>query len=290
MNRIRPIHLALLSVLLLPLISHANDLKAYYEQQKAELSSSFNPPAIGSELTIKLAGGQKRSGILMKLSNADLSLMGETGNMVYKRSMLHDDSKAELFAADFAHAKALEKTREYKKQLHVEGIKEEQANTHDGRISVSARINKKSDKQVEESERENKKNGETVTTTKTTRTDSATQQLGITVVNNTTHPDTFTVKWAVLAKPLSSVSTFIHDSGSQEVQLDARKRNRVQIEAEPIETEEVTISRASKDPKVTESGNEPAGYIVLLLHGNTLLDQKASTKSYLSEEWINKVR
>jgi hypothetical protein len=97
---------------------HGEDLKAYYEQQKAEIAPSFKAPQLGSEITISLAAGQKRTGILMKLNDSEVSLMTDAGSVHYKKSALHEISRASLFADDFAHAKAMERTREYKQQVH----------------------------------------------------------------------------------------------------------------------------------------------------------------------------
>jgi hypothetical protein len=276
-------------------LSYSEDLKAYYERQKAEIAPTFKAPQLGSEISITLAAGQARTGILMKLTDTNVSIMTDAGSVVYKKTALHDSARAQLFSEDYADAEALKRTREYKQKLHIENIKEEQAGVHDGRISVSAKVEKESDKEVEEDEKDNEKTGNTTTTTTTTKTRTETQKFTSTISNNTTHPDTYTVEWYVYAKTLIAERSSLHDSGSEKISVGARKRERLDISAKPCTTTEVTVDRTSSnssnsnDPKITKSGSESAGYLVLLKFGDTILDKKASSKSYLTNEWIEKL-
>ncbi len=272
----------------------AEDLKAYYDQQKEEIAPSFKAPQLGTEITIILAAGQKRIGILMKLTDSEVSLMADAGSVTYKKTALHETSRTQLFADDYAHAKAMERTQEYKQQLHQEGLAEQQAGLHEGRISVSSKIDKDSTKEVEEDEQENK-NGDTITTTKITRTQTAIQNLKITISNNTTHPDTYSLEWYFLGQTLVSETVGIHDSGTQNITVDARKRTQHTAESKAFVIEKISVNRessnsgSSRDPKVTETGKEIAGYVVLLKYNGEIIDQKASASVYLSEEWMGKL-
>jgi hypothetical protein len=288
--------MALCACLLLSQTTFGEDLKAYFEKQKTEIAPTFQPPELGNEITLSLAAGQQRSGILIKLTDSAVSLMTDSGLMVYKRSNLHDSTRALLFAEDYAHAKAIEKTREYKQQRHIENIKEQQAGTHDGRISVASKLDKKSDKTIDEDKRENPNTGDTTTKETTTRTKTAIQKLSVTIANNTTHPDTYTLEWYILAESVSGGEPSTFDDGSETITVGAGKRVRHEIESESMVATEVTVERISsagssgQDPQVTARGNEPAGYVVLLKYGNTILDKKASSKSFLTDEWLNKIQ
>jgi hypothetical protein len=272
-----------------------DDLQAYYEQQKAELAPEFQPPELGTEFAFLTADGQKQLGILMKLGANEISVLSGSKMVVYKRSALHESCRALLFAEDYAHAKAIERTLAYKEQLHVEGIKDEQASTHDGRISVSYKVEKGSSKAVEEDERENESTGNTTTTTTTTKTRTEVQKLAVTLSNNTTHPDTYTLAWYFYADPIGPAGIAVHDSGSEKITVDARQRVRRDLSSKMLTEIEEVVDRESSggnysiDPKVTTTGKESAGYLVLLKYGDTILDQKASSNTYLSKEWLEKL-
>lgn len=273
----------------------ADDLKEYFERKKKEFLPTFKAPQLGSEVTLRLAGGQRRTGILMKLSTSSISLMTDSGMVEYKRLALHESSRAVFFADDHAHAKALGATREHKRQLQVESIQEEQAGLHEGRISVSSKVEKESEKEEEEDERE-LKSGDTLTTTTITKTETRIQKLKVTVANNTTHPDTYTLEWYFLSEPIIGGKASIHDSGTRRITVDARKRTVVDLASEPFVIEETTVIRENSgygrqtDPRISESGKKIAGYVVFLKHGSDLLDKKASSSVYLSDEWIGRFR
>jgi hypothetical protein len=286
----------LLAAGLLTLPALANNLKAYYEQQKAEIAPTFQPPELGSEVSVKTVSSQQRTGILMKLNSDSLSLMTDTETLTYKRTALHQSSRITFFAEDYAHEKALEKTREYQQQVHQEKLDKEQANAHEARINVSAKVEKSSDKEVEKDERKNKKTGSTTTTTTTTRTFSEIQNLQITIANNTTHPDTYTLEWYFFAEPVAGGKTTTHDSGSRTVTVEARSRVQETASSDKFVSEKVSTERSSSaggstsDPKTTEKGKKNAGWVVLLKYKDELLDQKASSRKFLEEEWISRLK
>lgn len=284
----------------------ADDLKTYYDKQKAEIIPTFKAPQLGSQVTVRTVSGQSRTGILMKLDSASISLMTDTGNVSYKRMALHETSRAHFFSEDFAHVKALEMTRLYKNEIHKENVAEQAAGVHDGRISVSAKSEKTSDKKVEEEERELKKSGEKRTNTKITRTYTEVQTLKLNVANNATHSDSFTLKCIFFSK---RVSKEISNNGSvkegddatagvkqqsesiKRVNVDARGRNMLEIASEPyVVTKVQTSDSRGYSSREIISGEENAGWLTLLMYDGQVMDKKASAKSYLTDEWINKYK
>lgn len=274
--------------------SPADDIKDFYEKQKAEIAPTFTPPELGSEVTVFMAAGQPRTGILMKLTDAEISLMTDAGAVSYKRFALKESSRAQFFAEDFAHVKALEKTQEYKERQHLEGVAQEYASMHEAGLTVVSKIDKSSDKNVEREETETKA-GDTVTTTTTTKTRTEIQNLIVTIANNSTHPDTYTLEWYFLAVPIEGGDATVHDSGTASVTVEARSRHQRTITAAAFVEEEVSVNRDSSnsghsgDPRVTKKGKENAGYVVLLKFGSDILDKKASSNTYLSDEWLGKL-
>lgn len=288
-------------VVILSLCGMANavsseDLKTYYEQQKQEIIATFKAPLLGSQISLRLATGQIRTGILMKLNEDSVAVLVDNGTTVdYQRTALHDTTKEQLFAEDFAHALALEKTREYKQQLQLENLAEYHAGLHEARVFVNAKVDKDSDKNVEEDEHD-LPNGATLTTTTTTRTYTETQHLKISIANNTTHPDTYTLAWAFFGESVASETIALHDSGSRQVTVEGRKRKDEDIASEAFVVEKETRNIVNSgsdhtgDPRISESGTENAGWLVVLKYGNEILDTKGSSSSFETEEWINQIQ
>ncbi len=308
MKRVRFLILSLIGILSLGAFG-AEDLKTYYENRKAELIPTFEAPRLGSQVTVKIASGHSRTGILMKLSAGSISLMSDTGTTVnYDRAMLHESSRTVFFAEDYAHVKALELTREYKQSLYEDQMAEDLANVHDGEISVSAKPEKSSDKKVETKENENKRTGEINTTRTFTRTDTEVQKLKVSVINKARHPDTFTLKYYFFSERIAKNvkkqkkkkdeaeiqpgTLSIKSQAQKNVTVEARGRERVELASDPFAIVKIELENQSgnitKEPTV--SGDENAGWLVILLHGGTVLDAKASHKAYLSDEWIAKYR
>lgn len=271
----------------------AEDLRAYYETQKKEAAEDFAPPRLGSQVAIRLAAGQVREGILMKLDSESLSLMTDNGTVDYRRSMLHDSTRQSFFAEDYASAIALERTREYKNQIYAENLAEYHAGIHSGSLSVTSKSDKDSEKEVEEEEREGK-DGSTIATTTTTRTYTEVQNLKVTVANLATHPDSYTLAWAFIGKSVVTGALSVHDSGNMQVAVDGRNRKTLQIASKGFivekETRSIqTTSSGSRDPSETVSGTDNAGWVVVLKHGSEVLDVEASSSSYQTDEWINRL-
>lgn len=283
------------SIFVCPGATRADDLKDYYERQKAEVMPSFKAPEPGSEITIVLMAGQKRTGILMKLNAEEVEIMADAGSLTYRRGALHESTRTQLFAEDYANAIAIERTRAYKQELLSQQLQEEQGGLHEGSISVTSKVDKTFDKAEENDEKENKQTGDTITITTTTKTTKETQQLAVTVANTTTHSDTYTLAWYFFAEPLADGHATVHDSDSATITVEARKRIRHNIVSKPFTIVETAVQRENptyshtQDPTITKSGQENAGYLVLLKYGDAILDAKASSSTYLSQEWLDKL-
>jgi hypothetical protein len=282
------------------------DLKAYYEQQKAAILPTFATPELGSQITVHLKSGQSRAGILMKLDKATVSMMSDSGTMIsYQRNALKEETRALLFAEDYAHARALEKTKTYNAQQQEQLVAQQEAGMHDGSIAVTAKTTKDSEKNREKEEKENKETGESIDISTTTKTQTETQKLTVTVTNQTGHPDKFTVEYYFFGKsvskggrkregiePAKGGTIKIHDNGHRSVTLQARGRDKLELTSKKFEVKSVETSKngyaGNNPPK--EDGIESAGYLVILKYGSTVLDKKASSRSYLDEEWLRQVR
>ncbi len=266
----------LICTLLSTLPAHAEDLRAYYEQQRAEIAPTFQAPEPGTEFSIALTSGKKIHGTLVKLTHTEVTLMTDTGEVTHPNSALAKSSRAKLFADDYAKAEARKRTMAHKKELEIEAL----ANIHDGRISVSSKTKTDLDSIK-------KKGGKTTTTTKTK---NVVVELTITTRNKTTHPDTYQLEWFVFSRRQDREIT-THDHGTEETTVAAGRSLEHLINAKPITT--VTTSKSGKNGKKKpkkDSGEKKAGYLVLLKHGDTILDKQASSKTFLTDAWLEKAR
>ncbi len=77
--------------------------------------------------------------------------------------------------------------------------------------------------------------------------------------------------------------------------VEEHKRVQHYVTSKPFIVKKVEVNRensnygSSMDPKISKIGTEFAGYVVFLKYDGEILDQKASAKVYLSEEWINRL-
>ncbi len=275
--------------------AQGEDLRAYYEQKKAEVMPTFTTPELGSEVTLKMASGQTRTGVLMRLNAEEISIITDAGDTVsYKRGMLHESTRAQFFAEDFAHVKAMELTRQYSKEIQLGALAEEEANTHEGRLDVTAKTEKKADTEKEEKEGENRESEKTVTRT-TTRTEIQSQILTVSISNLTSHPDTYSLHWYFISEDAAGDKISVHESGTKKVTVDARKRITETVKSKDYKwvkasTVHTGATGYSSEPRIKESGEEPAGYLIILKYNDEILDAKASSKTFLGEEWMQKVR
>jgi hypothetical protein len=178
-----------------------------------------------------------------------------------------------------------------KKQTAVKSVKSGKDITHVGRISVICKVEKKCDRKMEEKEIENKNTHRTVIVRTFTKTKSKTPTLAVTIYNRTTHPDTYMLEWYSFAKLPTGDQINTNDSGSENITVGVRNQCKESITPKTMVLTETTIERENEnggtsDPKVTEKGRINAGYLVLLKHGDTILDRKASCKKYLTDQWL----
>lgn len=176
---------------------------------------------------------------------------------------------------------------------------EEQANLHEASLAVSAKVEKSSESESENEDKKSKNSGEINTTTTTTKTRTEVQRLKATITNATTHPDTYTVEWFFLGKAVKTDDkadespTTIHSTDSKKVTVEARKRTFVDIASDPFVIQKIETNRSSGysgDARIKESGVENEGWIVRLKYGSEILDQKASSSIFASDEWTSKLR
>lgn len=273
MKRKATIFCALLTVTLLSAFSaQSENLRAYYEQQKIEIVSTFQAPEPGTKLTIVLVSDGEIQGTLVKLTDTELTLMTPEGETLYPQTALTKSSRTKLFAADYADAEARKRTLLRKKELQTEVA----ANTHKGQITVSAKTETDID-----STKEKKKNKTT-----TTKTKSVVMELTITTRNKTSHTDTYQLEWFVFSRSVNDREITTHDSGVEEITVEAGKPLTHKIKAKPIT--EITVAKEDKKPQV--SGDKKAGYLVLLKHGDTILNKQSNSKTFLTDAGIEKAR
>jgi hypothetical protein len=124
-----------------------------------------------------------------------------------------------------------------------------------------------------------------------TKTKSETPTLAVTISNTTTHPDTYRLEWYSYAKLPTGDRIITNDSGSENITVGARNSCKEFITPTTMTLTETTVEQefddgGTSDPRITETGRINAGYLVLLKHGDTILDKKASSKNYLADEWL----
>jgi len=284
-----------------PLSDSGNESAAVPTEEmiRAQLRERFQAPDTGSEITVRMAVGTTRTGIMTALTEDSVTLQIGKMSLTYKSSALHKKTRYILFADDYADARLGEHMRKLQLQRHLQHAESRQDDAqkhipevkHEGRIAVLSKVAKKSDRDVKEEEKVGKKTGETRTITTTTKTRSETPKLTVTIYNPTTHQDTYTLEWYCFAKPSHGDRITARDRGTEKITVGSRKRVRHDIIAKAMVTRETTVDREnanghSQDPYVSETGEECAGYLVLLKHGDIILDRKASSKKYLTNEWL----
>ena len=157
---------------------------------------------------------------------------------------------------------------------------------HAASISVSCKVEKKSDRREKHYEKK-KRDGDFIEVSTDIRTKSETPTLMVTICNNTDHPDSYSMEWYCFARTVIGDQIITHDRGSEEVHVKARKHCKKTITFKPITyLEESTQRGESPDVKVKEGGMENAGYLVILKYGDVILDKEASSSRYLADDWL----
>lgn len=272
------------------------DLRQYYETQKEELLESFEPPETGKEVTIKLTTGAIHRGELALLTPGTVTIMMEVGPVTYSRLMLDTFTRKTMFAEDYAHYTAYDRTRALKNKLEGNPRQIGEARTHLGRLSVKSSLKKTNDRNVVETTKDNTE----ITTT--TKSKAETCTLKISVANMTPGDDTYQLEWYFIKTPITEdgeIDPVLGDKGSTEIQVPGKKKIDHTVTSLDFTWAEVTTERINNDldngsgggdARVADSGDEYRGFVVLLKCGNEILDEKSSSKTFLSDEWMAKLK
>ena len=260
--------------------AQSEDLKAYYEKQKAEIAPTFTAPELGSEVTVVLLDGQERTGVLKQLTDNGVQLLSDGTLVTFRKHELLEGSCPHLFADDYAHVEAIKRTRVYK-QGHAKRVRD---NIHEASLSVSTK-NKKSSS----SETENK-DAEAGSWDINTKTRNMVKTLVVSIANRTTHADSYTLKWYFFAQDLDQNSIVIQSLGSEKIELEGKQRVKREIVSKEYTTETITRNWVACCGKSTSSqekkGVQERGYLVLLKCGDEVVARQASSKSYLDPDWL----
>ena len=170
---------------------------------------------------------------------------------------------------------------------------EQAMQVHRGIVIAKVKVKKESDKTKETSEQV--KRAKTVVTTTTQRIEEETQHLSISVANTGPKRDMFKLCWYFLCRPQDGGAIRIYDKGSKAISLSSRERVSHTVVAKKISVVEQTVERENEDngrcsdPVESVRGDKAKGYLVLLKHGDTILDKKSSSKEFLNEQWLSRL-
>lgn len=157
-----------------------------------------------------------------------------------------------------------------------------------GSITVALNV----EKQYEvKKEKEGKKNGEghEIITATTRDICSEIPELTVTVLNTTEHSGSCSLEWYYLAKAAEGDDISLHESGCEKITVEPFSRQKQIIDVKKLEAIKTTVQRGTGAARISFSGRESAGYVVVLKCGDTVVDRKASSEEYLSEQWINRL-
>lgn len=266
--------------------TEAVDLRAYYNQQLAELKASFQAPETGSEVSVGLANGRTVKGTLVdSLVPGTISLKVGEEVKVLKKEQLDQASRTQFFAKDYAEAEAYKRTKMLKEKQSG-GVSS--ANRPSLKLTVKGKID--ADK-----EKESETKGEFYSRTKTVITKTETFPLDVMVTNRSKAPATVDICWYFFQNSYVSAKkkkAVVGERGSKTVTIAAGKFAREKIASKQLKLV-VNIEESESDDGDTYSehyeGNDFAGYVVLIKQDGEMLEQASSDKEFLSEEWIEKL-
>lgn len=256
------------------------DLKAYYESQKAELVKSFTAPELKSEITIGLANGEEKSGVLRQLSDNRVRILADGALLTYGKHELNEATCAQLFAEEYAHAEAIKRTRVHKRGSATRSQKQiHKASLNVGSTNQRTSSNQTENKEVEEGSWNNE-----------TKTRTLVKTLEVSIANQMPHADTYTLKWYFFAQKLGQDQVVIHSQGSEKIKLEGKQLVKRKVMSEAYATDTITRNWEACCGKSTssqkKSGVEEKGYLVVLKCGNEVVVRKASSKLYLDPDWF----
>ena len=271
---------ALLGFLMLAMPAQAEDLRAYYEQQKLELAKTFVAPEAGTEITLVLLDGEEKSGVIRHLSETGVQLLSDNALVTIRKHELDEATCAQLFAEEYAHIEAIKRTRAYKR-----GASERvQKNTHKAALSVSP-----TNKRTSSNETENKEVEEGSWNIET-KTRNMVKTLTVSISNRTSHPDTYSLKWYFFVQKVGEDNVSIHHSGSERIELEGRQNVKRSIASKEYSTKTTTRNWTACCGKSSSSqkkkGIEERGYLVVLKCGDEVVARDASAERYLDPDWI----
>ncbi|MCF7847924.1 MAG: hypothetical protein K9M45_03660 [Kiritimatiellales bacterium] len=294
MFKLHRMFLVLLWVVPLVTLAENVDLRQYYEEQKAELLKEFNAPEDGSEISLKLTTGNIRTGTLALLTPDTVTIQMKVGPVTYSRMMLDSFTRTQLFAADYAEYNAIARTRALKNKQEGNPRQIGEARLHAARVSIKDSIEKSNNKD----ETVDTKGSTEITTETKTKTETCT--LEITVANMSANEDTFALEWYFVKTPITDDGDGDPepgDKGSTEITIPGNKKAEHTATSLDFTFTELSVEREnpnatsdSSGPTVTKSGDEYKGYVVFVKHGDEILDKKSSTKTFLTDEWLEKLK
>lgn len=120
--------------------------KERFASYKAEFAQEFRPLSAGAGVTLKLKSGGTTSGKLVSLEGDQVILQVSDGEVGFPRNGLTPETRARLYADDYAHLKALQKVKteesEYQKeQSRLAALEQERARVERPR-STSGALNR----------------------------------------------------------------------------------------------------------------------------------------------------
>lgn len=263
------------------------DLKAFYLEQVELLKKEFVPPVPGATFVLKMVTGKSDSVTLYALDAASVTVVGSVGKRSYKRDTLAPETRALLFAEDYANAGARERTIARKKQAEADFAAANPDRA--GYMIVKGDLDRDTEKEVEDK-------GSHGNYTKETKTQRETYSLDITVNNTAGQGDSFELFWYFIGHPVTADGDgdeVVIEAGKTTLSVPSRQRVKHEVTSGTLtltRIEDEKFKSGDLETIVTVNGNEFDGYAVFMMRAGILFDKKASASKYLSEEWQAKGR
>jgi hypothetical protein len=257
------------------------DYKAYYNRLLAQHLESFTPPAVGSELQLTLKNKSKVAGTLNKLSMDAVTVETTRGAKTYTREALSDESKALLFAEDYAKAMAYEKTRNSK--FHNETA-ERLARGEKLKIALSVKDDIDEDKEKEVDA------GDYSSETKISKESIC--SLDLSLVNQSPFDTIVNLRWYFVTEEHGEGTSerVVNTWGGSWTPLKKQARHRRQVDSPVFKLTEVIREFESEDNGSTRNisrwGRECIGYLVVVKYKDTILAMESSDEEFQTPEFL----
>lgn len=273
---------AMLASWFLAASANAEDYRAYYEKQKAGLKKTFVAPAVGSEVKLLLLDGEEYTGSLKQLTEGGVQILSDEITLSFRKHELDKTTCVRLFAEEYAHAVALEKTRAYKKNGGAKPVK------HIAVLNVKDKVERSIEKEGSEEETDSG------TWLRELTTKTSIQNLEISVANMTSHPDTFTLAWYFFSEEIDGEGIRIHSQGSEIIEIGSKKKLKRSVKSDEYIARRKTDNFVACCGKATDNekkdGLDDKGYLVVVKCGDKVIARKASSKAYLNVDWVTLCR